>query len=271
MATNPANARIFGGDADSVSLAPLGTPLPTSINEPLNGAFEDVGWMHSDGAAETLTGSKTKIRGHQGRAVVRTFMEDPGTEFTFVALESKAQTYSLRYDERSVSTAGGVRATTRSPGQKVAARAAVFDWYDADDSTLKERVAISRFEIVPDGDRQIVNNDIAAFPFRGEILGLYGHWSNALVIKTSWSVNITGAPTGGTFSLLVNGAATAPIAYNASASAVAAALNAISGVTGISGITVSGTNPLTVVFPQTVILSSTSALTGGTGPVVVVS
>lgn len=89
--------------------------------------------------------------------------------------------------------------------------------------------------------------------------------------KTGWSVNITGSPTGGTFTLTLNGFATAPIAYNAAAAAVAAALNALSGVTGVSNITASGSGPITVTLPSAGVLTGTSALTGGTSPAVTVS
>lgn len=105
--------------------------------------------------------------------------------------------------------------------------------------------------------------------------GFYREWvvpaSVSSSAKTVWTVEITGSPTGGSFTLLVNGMATAPIAYNATASQVAAALNALSGVTGLSGITVTGTTTFTVTFPSSAVLTATHALTGGTTPGVTVS
>jgi hypothetical protein len=89
--------------------------------------------------------------------------------------------------------------------------------------------------------------------------------------KTSWDITISGSPTGGTFTLVLNGFATAPLAYNANAAAVTAALNALSGVTGISGITSSGTGPIVVTLPEDGVLTATSALTGGTAPAVAVA
>lgn len=269
MAVNASLARIFGSDSDSIYLAPIGTTPPTTIDGPLDPAFEDVGWLHSDGITETFTGSKSEIRGHQGARVVRTRIDTPGTTISFHALESKAQTKSLRYDEKSVTVSGGVRKTTRGAGQKVSARVAVIDIFDADDITVKERHVIERFEITPDGDRVFANSDIAGFPFLGEIIGDYDTYeSSAGVAKLAWAVTVEGAPTGGTYALIVNGTPTAPIAYNAAASAVATAVNAISGVTGISGVTATGTGTITVTFPSLVGLSASSALTGGTDPAV---
>lgn len=272
MAVNSNLARIFGSDSDAIYLAPLGTPLPQSIDEPLNPAYEDVGWLHSDGITETFTGSKSEIRGHQGQRVVRTRIETPGTTIGFHALESKPQTKGLRYDEKSVSVTNGVRKVRRGAGQKVQARAAVVDVFDADDVTVKERHVIERFEIVADGDRVFAGSDIAGFPFLGEIIGDYDSYESAGVSQTAdeWDVTISGTPTGGTYTLSVNGYTTAGIAYNANAAAVAAAVNALSGVTGVSGVTASGTVKL--VFPVAVVLSADgSNLSGGTDPDVTVA
>lgn len=173
MATDASLARIFGSDADAVYLAPIGTAVPTSLDEELDVAFEDVGWIHSDGITETATGSKSVIRGHQGGGVVRTIIEESGTTVAFTALETKAQTNELRYNVKESTSATGVRTEKRGAGQKVSARVAVLDFFDADDVTIAERWIIDRFEIVPDGDRVMVNNDIAGYPFSGEIIGDY--------------------------------------------------------------------------------------------------
>lgn len=106
--------------------------------------------------------------------------------------------------------------------------------------------------------------------------GFYREWlvppgAGSPDAKTVWTVEVVGGPTGGTFTLLVNGTPTAPIAHNATAAAITSALNGISGVTGISGITTSGTGPFTVTFPTAVVLTATDALTGGTDPGVVVA
>jgi len=269
VTTNASNARIFGSDSDSIFLAPIGTAVPTTINGALDPAFEDVGWIHEDGITETFTGSKSEIRGYQGARVVRTRIDTPGTTIGFHALESKTQTKALRYDEKSSSTTAGIRTVTRGAGQKVQARVAVIDIYDADDVTVKERHVIERFEIVPDGNRVYTGTDIAGFPFLGEIIGDYTSYEStaATSLGAIWNVTISGTPTGGTYTLTVNGATTAAIAYNALAAAVASALNALSGVTGLSGITATGTGPIVVTFPSAVTLTANGAsLTGGTTP-----
>lgn len=173
MVVRTENARIWGSDADAVWLAPIGTTLPEGLDDAPGAGFEDVGWLHSDGVTETPTGSKSVIRGHQGAKVVRTRMEDSGTTFGFTALETKAQTNELRYDVKSSTVALGVRTEARGAGQKVSARACVIDFYDADDSTVRERLIFERVEITPNGDKVYVNNDIAGYPFEAEVIGGY--------------------------------------------------------------------------------------------------
>ncbi|HEY9467881.1 MAG TPA: hypothetical protein VIR54_32530, partial [Vicinamibacterales bacterium] len=144
----------------------------------------------------------------------------------------------------------------------------VIDFYDIDNTTVKERWCIERLEIVPDGDKEYTNSDISGFPFVGEIIGDYTTFEGSgLAAAAVWNLTVSGTPTGGSYFLTVNDVSTAPIAYNATASAVATALNALSGVTGISGITATGSAPIAITFPSAVTLTADgSALTGGTAP-----
>jgi hypothetical protein len=95
------------------------------------------------------------------------------------------------------------------------------------------------------------------------------------------TVTITGGPTGGTFTLTLDGETTAAIAYNAAAAAVTLALEALSNVrvgsvvvTGGPGpgtpyvVTFSGTQYQGTDVPQ---FTATSSLTGGTSPAVTVT
>ncbi|MFC4223570.1 hypothetical protein [Lysinibacter cavernae] len=90
--------------------------------------------------------------------------------------------------------------------------------------------------------------------------------------KAFWTVTVDGAPTGGTYTLVLAGASTPPIAYNAAAAAITAALNGLSGVTGLSGITSSGSGPYAVTLPSAAVLATgVIDLTGGTSPSVTVA
>ena len=87
------------------------------------------------------------------------------------------------------------------------------------------------------------------------------------------SVIVTGVPTGGTFILNIGGSITAPIAFNATAAAVQAAIQALPGsVTGGIAVTgAAGSYTLTFSGPAVPVSSNAAALTGGTAPGVAVA
>jgi hypothetical protein len=93
------------------------------------------------------------------------------------------------------------------------------------------------------------------------------------------ALQITGNPTGGTFTLTLNGQTTAPLAFNATAGQVQAALQALSGV-GSNNVVCAGgplPNQVAITFAGTLggcpqnLLSHADSLTGGSAPVAVVS
>ncbi len=90
------------------------------------------------------------------------------------------------------------------------------------------------------------------------------------------TVTITGAPTGGTFTLTFQGQTTGAIARNATAAAVKAALVALSNVDS-SDVIVTGTGPYSITFDgqyaglNVTQMSATSSFTGGTAPTTTVT
>jgi hypothetical protein len=83
----------------------------------------------------------------------------------------------------------------------------------------------------------------------------------------------TGTPTGGTFTVSFLSVLSAPIVYNAAASAVQTALNALPGIATAGGVVCTGgplPTPVVVTFTalgiQPLILTQSTALTGGTTP-----
>jgi len=97
----------------------------------------------------------------------------------------------------------------------------------------------------------------------------FGFLNPAGVIRiagdTSVTITVLGSPTGGTYTLLVNGNATGSIAYNATAATVKAAIVAADSGLNASNVTVTGSGPYSVTGPFT-LSHGTDALTGGTSP-----
>lgn len=90
------------------------------------------------------------------------------------------------------------------------------------------------------------------------------------------SAAITGTPTGGTYTLTFSGQTTAPIAYNANAAAIQAALEALSNINP-GDVTVSGTGPYVITFggqygfANVPAITATGSFTGGTSPAIAVT
>lgn len=85
----------------------------------------------------------------------------------------------------------------------------------------------------------------------------------------TWTAALTGAPTGGSYTLTVDGEETGTIAFNATNAQIAAAVNAAEGV---SGATVTGTTTKTIKFNELVLVAlGDNNLTGGTTPSVTVT
>jgi hypothetical protein len=110
--------------------------------------------------------------------------------------------------------------------------------------------------------------------------GLYGPYAGQT--NEVQTVTITGSPTGGTFTLTYAGQTTAPIAYNASAATVQAALAALSNIGDTdttADVAVSGSagGPYAVTFKgvqggtDVAQMTATGSFTGGTSPAVGVS
>jgi len=94
------------------------------------------------------------------------------------------------------------------------------------------------------------------------------------------TITVTGTPTGGSFTLTLNGQTTAAIAYNAAATAVKTALEALTNI-AVGDVTTSGgplpTTAVTVTFAgayassDVAQMTATGSFTGGTSPAVAVT
>jgi hypothetical protein len=152
---------------------------------------------------------------------------------------------------------------------------AVTQVWDYDGLTMKDRSVVHSFagasvvtdpEFLPDGSMLRDENDAPVLKFQRAIKVTFGAGGSE---KASWNFQITGAPTGGTFTLTVDGQTTDAIAYNATNATIQAEINEL---TGVSDAKVTGTTTKTVVFNERVSVTASGAgLTGGSSPSVSVS
>jgi hypothetical protein len=87
--------------------------------------------------------------------------------------------------------------------------------------------------------------------------------------KASYTLTITGSPTGGTFTVTIDGETTDAIAYNASNADIAKEINELPGVSGakVTGSAFPG-NVKTVVLLERAVISATGSFTGGSSPAI---
>lgn len=116
----------------------------------------------------------------------------------------------------------------------------------------------------------------------GNLIGFPAHYNRGVsgAYRRSGSrvqvATITGTPTGGTFTLAIGGAVTAPLAYNAASSAVQTAVRALGAPFAAATVSGSAGGPYTITLSPVggasgQIVADGSALTGGTSPSVVVA
>lgn len=125
-------------------------------------------------------------------------------------------------------------------------------------------------EIGPDGNIVLVDGNVQfEFVRAVKVLFVPVGASDTGNGSDTYTSQVTGTPTGGYYTLTIDGETTPHIAYNASNTDVAAAINAIEGV---SGAKVTGTGTKTIKLTERVTMTGSGAgLTGGSSPSVTVT
>ncbi|ALJ20378.1 phage tail tube protein [Microbacterium sp. No. 7] len=286
MGVDPKN--VFVGAPDqkvtgAILTGPETDTIPATIDDFNPAGLLESGYVSDGGVTITPSESTTSIKDWSGAEIRRLLTEFTG-DIAWAHLELNPQSARNYFGDDQVQ----VTAATLSKGtqMRMALGAHVQPrkswWFKIKDGSRRALVMVPHGSVSQRGEIPLNSTapvtlpvTLATFP---DVNGnnIYIFTDNgvfaATATKTGWAVTVTGAPTGGTYSLAINGTPTAGIAHNAAAAAVAAALNALSGVTGISGITASGSAPITVTFPSAVALTGNGAgLTGGTSPGVTVA
>lgn len=128
---NDNNARIFGGELDSVWVAPLGTVMPEGMVVPT--VHKNVGWLGDGGIEFGADDNVETFSGHQGGRVIRKKVTTSETNFKFVAAETTLLTLGMLHDIKSATKTAGVARVRVSGGKKPNDRRSwIVDTWDGD-------------------------------------------------------------------------------------------------------------------------------------------
>lgn len=186
---NAANAYIFGSDNDSLYLGPYDPQLRekiTGLYTALPTGLVDCGWMSDDGIKLTLDDSVSKIKGHQGHRVVKTFMDSSETSTTATLLETKVDTVKHYLDakvERVMEAVGAeqkpVARLTVPTSRRVLQLSGVVELFDTSGSDVKIRMVLEHIELGERGEISFVTGSITAYEHTLNLLDDFDIWTDA--------------------------------------------------------------------------------------------
>lgn len=173
---NSLNALMFGSDDDSLYLGPPRTDLSsiTGLSTPIPAALEDKGWINPDGMGFELSDSIEKLRGHQGNAVVKTFMSESNTTFTASLMESLLQTlldYLSATAERVLDGTTPIAKINAPASRRVTYLTGMVDMWETTESKSQWRIPFPSLAL---GEREglpFKNNELTGYNYKLEVLG----------------------------------------------------------------------------------------------------
>ena len=170
---NSDNVRIFGDLRDAIWLAPVGTPLPTSLEDDLPSPWIAVGWLSEDGITYEPSTDVEKFKAHQGGATVRTKVTSTEKTLGFTMLESNPLTRKI-YENAAdpvLLTEGVARMDLKESIGVVEFAAVVQNYDEAPTGDVAEFMCIERLAIGERGETTLSNADIRGFEVTGDVLG----------------------------------------------------------------------------------------------------
>lgn len=186
MAVNADNALIFSSDDDSLWLTDYDKDFATKVTGLTSAltsvaGLTNVGWLHEDGVKLAFDDSLTKIKGHQGHGVVKTFLDSSESSISATLLETllKPLTWYLDATAEKVqeTPAGGqaidVAKITAKSSRKVKVLSGVADLFDVSGVGAHVRIVFPRLELGERGEITFQQAEITGYEFNLSILGDY--------------------------------------------------------------------------------------------------
>lgn len=153
MALDSDNVRVAVSGA--VYVAPTGTTAPTDSSTALNVAFKDLGFISSDGIAESIDRSTNQIRAWQNGSLVREVTSEGTYSVTLTFLETNQDVLELYY---GASITGG--ALDGDPTTTGGRKSFVIDVVDG---ATVERTYIPAGEITAVGERTLASGEAIGY------------------------------------------------------------------------------------------------------------
>lgn len=192
MPVNADNVLGFGSDDDSLHLGPYDSKLGTKIEGLVTAipqGFTDCGWISEDGMKLALDDSVTKIKGHQGHGVVRTFMDSSETSFEAAILESKLETVTRYLNATAEKIEEQIGAGAKTPVAKITAKAqrkvillsGIVDLYDtaSTENAVRMRIVFPRLELGERGEITFKVGELTAYSYKLSVTSDFIIYSNA--------------------------------------------------------------------------------------------
>jgi len=264
-----------------VFVAPAGTAAPASKTDP-GSPWRDLGHTSiDDGLTITKDGGDSNILGTWRNPALRDRRDPVVFALTIHLLQLSNDTLSMYFGVGDT-TVDGVFGVALIP---TPVELAMF--VRIVDGANEMQVYLPKVSVGSDDDVEVDVENFLAFPVRATILGITGSalmefYGDDLGLRTAevQSLAITGVPTGGTFTLTLDGDTTAAIAYNAAASAVQSALRLLD-TPFADGVVCSGgalpAVPVVITFAADLadnnapLMTATGSFTGGTSPAAAVT
>lgn len=165
------NFRIYSDLDCDVFLAPLGTTLPTTLDDPGVG-FEEVGWLGEDGVPVGREVDVEKYKAYQGGTTLRVKITSDEKTFTFEAMEEKPLVSALYWGHGDAVITGvgdEAIATVDVPeAAPVAQRAAVLRFKD---DGITKLYLCENVQVTPNGEVAHSTDGGTTYGFNAEIIG----------------------------------------------------------------------------------------------------
>lgn len=143
-------AEVLIGADGGVSFAPAATAIPSTVDEVLNVAFADLGFVSDAGTVEAIGTSSNKIKNWKGDTV-REVQTEHTLTYKFVLIQTNADTEDVFYGGDPSAGIEGIQGTRG---------AWVIDVFDGDEQI---RIAIPDGQVTARGDVSYKNDSAIAY------------------------------------------------------------------------------------------------------------